>query len=215
MNLNRIVMPQKIAIKKVSPKSEKMVLLHDCTKEDVIDSLDKKVDILSIILTGNGDPEKGIARKVAIIGERQTEVLKKLGEVHESLTEYHKETEEAKGVAVTTQHALEDYKLEINTADQTREKERQERRSRLLKNIEVIGVVIAALGLIVTAYFSAFGSQQSKQNAVEIQTTKEKIEDLGTPVITNSRGELVELPKGDSIKYFGVKGYKDFKDTTK
>jgi hypothetical protein len=67
-----------------------------------------------------------------------------------------------------------------------------------------------AIGLCITAYSSFFGSKQSKANSVEIQLTNKKVDELGTPVVTNPRGESVNLPKGYAIKMFP----KDFLNDT-
>jgi len=72
-------------------------------------------------------------------------------------------------------------------------KTKAENRADIQKRLQLIATVIMALGLCITGYFSFFGSQQSKIN-------NKKIESLGDPVITNSRGELLPLPPGASIK---------------
>jgi DNA-binding protein len=192
----------KAVLKKVPLRNKEVIVLHDCTKEDVIDQLKGKVDILSIILTGNGDPEKGIARKVAIIGERQGEVLKKIDDVHITLKGYHEEVNEAKDVAKTVSNAFEKYKAEIEGKEIGTEKTIKEKREDFLKTLQTIGIIIAAITLCITAYFSVYGSTQSVINS-------KKLDNFGTPVIINSRGMPTALPNGDSLKFYRDGEYKD------
>jgi hypothetical protein len=185
----------KATTKKLPLKKKEVVILHECTKETEIESMDKKLDLLGVFLTGNGNPDNGLLRKVAIIGERQHETITKLEDVHLSLKEYHKEVDEAKDAALKAQHALEEYRAVIKTAEETKDKERQESRAKILKNIEVGSFIVAAIGLLITAYFSFHGSVQSEKNS-------KMIDNLGTPVIVNPRGEVTPLPDGDSLKFF-------------
>jgi hypothetical protein len=176
------LMPRKATIKKAPVKKEKVIMVHDCTQSDIIATMKENIGKLSIIITGNGDPEHSLNCKVAIIGERQNEVITKLGEVHTSLKEYHTEIDEAKGVALTAKHAIEDYKLEMNTAEQTKEKGKQEKRARLLKNVEVVSCIIGAIGLIITTYFSASGSAQSYKNYKAMMTNNSQLKAIENTV---------------------------------
>lgn len=69
-----------------------------------------------------------------------------------------------------------------------------------MRAIELIGVIIALATIIVTYVLI------SKQNSI----LRQQIYDLGTPVIVNSRGEIKNLPAGDSIKYFRDSEFKEF-----
>lgn len=69
------------------------------------------------------------------------------------------------------------------------------------KTLQTIATIIMAIGLLVTAGLGLWGI--TKQNK-----TINKVENLGEPVIVNSRGVTVPLPAGYEIKMWG-------RDTTK
>lgn len=79
---------------------------------------------------------------------------------------------------------------------------RSEKRANTQKTLQFIATVIMALGLCTTAYFSFSGNKQSKVNGTEVKLVNKKFDELGTPVVTNPRGESVSLPKGYVIKMF-------------
>jgi hypothetical protein len=190
-------------IKKVNVGKEKIAVIHVCSQTEAIKHLVESNEKLSIIITGNGNPETGLCRQVALINERQHSVLTKLDKIDESINTFHEKFEEAKGIAVTAQHAINQYKEENILLEEVKVKTKAEKRADVLKNVEISGIVIAAIGLILTAWFSFQGNRQSKTNSA-------KIENLGVPVIVNPRGVVVPLPAGDQLKMFP----RDF-DTTK
>jgi type I site-specific restriction endonuclease len=79
---------------------------------------------------------------------------------------------------------------------------RSEKRAATQKTLQMIATVIMAIGLCITAYFSFFGSKQSKANSVEIQLTNKKVDELGTPVVTNPRGVMVPLPDSVKVRFY-------------
>ena len=188
-------MPTKAVIKKIPLKRKEVIVMHDCTKEEVIDHLKEKVDLLSIILTGNGDPEKGIMRRVALLNERQGIMLIKLEEIHDTIMMYHNETIETKNIAITVQNALERYQAEMNGIEKAKEKIVIEERAVWQKWVQTFAFIVGALGLCFTTYFAISNNRQSKANG-------QGIENLGTPVITNSRGVVQPLPTGDRLRMF-------------
>jgi hypothetical protein len=180
-----------------------------CSQEEAIGHLLESNQRLSIIITGNGDPEKGIARKVALINERQAGVLVKLQDIHVSLENYHKEIDEAKTMANTVSGALERYKAEVSSSVKTEKEIRAETRAERMKFLQTASVIIATIMLCITAVFSFVNHRQSIKNANNIEVTKDKIDELGTPVVINPRGVTVPLPPGDSLKYYRDGGLKD------
>lgn len=139
-----------------------------CAQSENIEHLIESNIKTSQILTGNGDPEKGLMRQVALIGERQKGVLEKLGEIHTSLTEYHTETKEAKETALTVKSAFEKYEGESKGI----EKERKEATARLVRTI---GIIIAAIGLITTTYF-AISNNKKITNGQEYHEYKNNLQ---------------------------------------
>jgi len=161
-------MPRKITIKKSPATKERVVVKHSCTQKESIKHLLDNTNKLSVIITGNGEPDKGLCRQVALIGERQKGVLEKLGEIHTSLNEYHTETVNAKETALTVKSGFERYKTETESID----KERKEAAGRVARTI---GIIIAALGLITSTYF-AISNNKKITNGQEYHEYKSNLQ---------------------------------------
>ena len=183
---------RKTPIKKVNVKNEKLAVIHICTEKEAIDQLIKNTNTLSIIITGNGDPEKGLCRKVAIIAERQDGIFKKLEEIHLSLVDYHEETEQAKNVALMVQSAFDKYKSTEEGKEIGMEKVSTQKQVNFNNTVSVIGTILVVIGLIITVIIG-----KREREGID-----KKIENLGTPVIVNERGAVVPLPAGDSLKFY-------------
>jgi hypothetical protein len=70
---------------------------------------------------------------------------------------------------------------------------RSEARRKFESVLKTASFIIAALALCITAYF---GYINSKKNDKTIQ----KVENLGEPLVVNSRGQMVPLPDGFKLK---------------
>jgi hypothetical protein len=79
-------MTLKSPVRKVRIKKEEIAVIHVCTQAESIKHLVENNNKLSVIITGNGDPEKGLCRQVALVNERQHHVLEKLGEIDVSIS---------------------------------------------------------------------------------------------------------------------------------
>jgi hypothetical protein len=69
------------------------------------------------------------------------------------------------------------------------------KRAKLNDRIKTFMFIIAAISLMLTAYFSIFGSNQSRENS-------KAIKNLGQPVVINPRGQGIDLPSGYKLKMF-------------
>jgi hypothetical protein len=188
-------------IKRVKPA--KVAILHNCTEEYKINQLVDNINKLSIIITGNGDPESSLCNKLSVVKQRQDGVLKKLDEIHVSLEDYHSETKEAKNIAVVVQSAFEKYQAETTGVKKGREEASTKQQVSFNNLISIVGTIIMVIGLIITALVG-----KNEREKIE-----QRINNFGTPVILNSRGHIDELPAGDSLKFFRdgefKTGYKD------
>ena len=192
-------MPRTQTIKKSRITPEEVVVVHSCNQTETLKHLAENSKKLSEIITGNGDPEKGIARKVAIISERQIVMSKAVEDIHESLKEYHVEVDTAKKLALTVHSALEQYKASIEGEAKGEAKVSTRTQVNFGNIISIIGTLLVLAGLIITVIIS------TKENKI----LDERINSLGTPVIINSRGLPTQLPDGDSLKYFRDGEFKD------
>jgi hypothetical protein len=172
----------------------KRVYIHKCSEKDDINHLIKSNQQLSVIITGNGDPEKGLCRQVALINERQQGVLKTIEGVHEEL----------KGINENHNVLLSEI---TRVGLQVNEVEKRDERAQIAADLaekkkqdgwqRVIWIVMALIGL--TGIFL---------NNLHTSRNSKKIDDLGTPVIVNSKGMQTVLPNNDQVKFIK-------KDTTK
>lgn len=70
----------------------------------------------------------------------------------------------------------------------------------------VLGFIVVLAGVIISIIIGK----------KDINNIEERIDNFGTPVIINSRGEIGRLPYGDSLKYYRDGEYKDsYKDSVK
>jgi hypothetical protein len=196
----------KSPVKTVTIGKEKLAVIHVCTQQEAIKHLLDNTNKLSIIITGNGDPEKGLCRKVAIIAERQDGIFKKLEEIHVSLADYHAETKQAKDIALMVQSAFDKYQAESAGVEKGKEKVSTAKQVNFTNIINIIGTILVVIGLVISVLVG-------KNERAKIE---QRIDSFGTPVILNSRGEIDKLPVGDSLKFFRDGKFKStYKDTAK
>ena len=176
----------------------KRVYIHKCSEKDDIDHLIKSNLQLSIIITGNGEPDKGLCRQVALIGERQKGVLQAIDKVNEQLKGVNENHNVLLGEITRVGakvNSFEKQEEKDQIAADLAEKKRQDNWQR------VFWIVTALLGL--TGIFL---------NNLHTTKNSHKIDNLGTPVIMNQRGQAVPLQNGDQLKMYP----KDFTgDTTR
>ena len=137
---------------------------------------------IEVILVGNGHPEEGYVFKVMEMGREITEIKDHLTGISGIVKDLHEESVGVKAVLKTQAEKKVNW-------------------------INMAMLIVATIGMIVTAIFSYKGNEQSKINT-------NKIDNFGTPVIVNPRGLIVPLPAGDSLKFFRDMEFKDnYKDT--
>jgi hypothetical protein len=120
-------MTTKSLIKKIKP--EKVAIIHNCTEKETLNRL-------SQLLVGNGHPEDGYVYKVIEMGKQVSDINEKLTGISGIVKELHEES--------TSKRAINKTDKEIKA----------EKRLVWQKWIQTGMFIIAAFGLIVTAYFS-------------------------------------------------------------
>lgn len=191
-------MPQKTTIKKAPAAKKKVVVVHTCTQKGAIKHLVDNTNKLSIIITGNGEPEKGLCSQVALINERQKGVLQAVNEVNEQLKGVNENHNVLLG-EITRVGAKVDNSEKQEERDQIAkdliEKKKQDAWQRW---VWIFMGVLTLAGLLL--------------NIIHSSKNGRKLDNLGTPVIINSRGMPTVLPNGDQLRMYP----KDFTgDTTK
>jgi hypothetical protein len=169
-------------------------IVHVCQKEEYLDRV-------NLILFGNGTPEQGL---IFIVKQYLVEHPKLVKAVEEINGKVDAAIENSR-VAIS---AVDKYKATMDGVEIGEGKREAKKKLKFDTWVSIIGTIVIVVGLAITIWQVTKGNEQSAANST-------KIDDLGTPVIVNARGELAPLPTGDSIKYFGPKGYGNFKDTTK
>lgn len=159
-----------------------------CSQQDAIENLLQNNKRLSEIITGNGDPSKGMSAKMAVIEEK----VNRLTTIEEKLDNYHGQIEEYRTASMKANSAFEQYKASMQGEIRGESKASTKAQVSLTNWINVIGMLVLLIGLI----YTILSGQRDKE------VLKQKIDDLGTPVIINSRGLPARLPPGDSLKFF-------------
>ena len=99
----------------------------------------------------------------------------------------------------TTASALAKYQIETKNFEAGKEAIRVKRNLTLTRIVEIGGFLIAV-------YMAYLGYKEIEQ----------KIDNFGTPVVVNSRGEISRLPVGDSLRFYRDGEFKDtYKDSIK
>ena len=139
-------MGKRLPIKKVKP--EEIAVLHICTEkeklahmEDSIGHLVESNQKLSIIITGNGDPDHSLNRRVALTDERQQNVLVQLKEInlnHNVL------------LSEITRVGTDLTKLEssINGAENQKKKEKEKQKDNWFKLSVIVGIIGIVIGVL-------------------------------------------------------------------
>jgi len=180
---------------------------HLCEKEEIISRL-------SVLLIGNGEPEKGFAFKMARMAEEQKSLTSDISEIKVSvkdLVDMHTKTFEA---ITKTATDLETYKKEMAQykegesnaevkATRDAQIKAQTKRDNAYKTFSILALTLTIIGLAVTILLS-------QKNNAKTEDTNKRVENLGSPVVTNPRGEVVSLPKGYELKMWP----KDFNGDT-
>jgi hypothetical protein len=159
--------------------------LHNCNQADKIAYLIDSTTKLSIIITGDGDPAKGINDRVTVIHERQQGVLKTLGDIAPKIDGLLNEITAVRGSLAT-------FKAEVVAEGQSKDKN-------FSKTTKIIMIVIAALGCLFAYQRLDKGQTDIKGQATIIET---KVENQGIPFVTNSRGQILALPDSTKIMFW-------------
>jgi hypothetical protein len=83
-----------------------------------------------------------------------------------------------------------------------------QKRDKMQKIFMSIMAIIAACGLTLTAYFGFINNKKQ-------DTAIKKVEGLGEPVVTNSRGSIYPLPPDVKVRYFRNDSVYNFRDTVR
>ena len=130
------------------------------------------------MLTSNG-----LVSQVAVITDRQQGIIQTLEKIDNSLQEVKKNND---NLLVS----ISGLRGEVNGKEKAETAMWQ-------KSFWIIMAVIGLSGIVLSAYLGFKNNAQSNM----INT---RVEDLGTPVITNKRGAIINLPEGAKIRMFKV-----------
>ena len=163
------------------------------TKENAIQYLVDSNNKLSVIITGNGDPEKGLCRQVALIGERQHSTLERLDSIKDEL----------KGVNENYNVLLKEV-IEIKSFNNGTKSEKELRKEKIRTRVMIASAIIAGL-LLVTTLIIALLNRGDMKDALFLKDSDSKIlydQKMGTisPVTRAIHDDNWYIVKVDSIK---------------
>lgn len=185
-------------------------IVHDCTQAEKINHLLDNNNKLSVIITGNGDPDHGLCRQVALLNERHGQVLKTLDRIDTSIDCINKKFEETFIVAKTAKDAIDKFKIEVKAEEKgiqkikkTESEIRTDRRAETLKITAIITIVLMFLGICFSVYFSWHSSRSSERNHIVLQETKQQIQN-SQPATTTRGGYFFDPLDGRTYTYDSV-----------
>jgi len=170
------------------------------------------LDRLSRVTIGNGHEEDGLLFLMRAHLKEHSSIVEDIAEIKlklSTVTEINTELEIQRRVKVEKQKIL---------ADIEEKKEKDEGKLYSKKTIRwqrigvIAGIITACLSIILITTFSVLNYAINKETKSEVSTVTNKVDDLGSPVVVNKRGETVSLPSGYELKMYP----QDFTgDTTK
>lgn len=181
---------------------KRRVVVHQCSKEELLDRI-------SMVLFGNGHPEDGLAFLTRSF-------IKDHKDMQSDIKEIKSKVELAIDGAKKANNAIDSYKKEMENIEKGEgrvKKEigetKHEKRERMKSSVMIISVIIAAMGMVFTAYIGIENRQSAKRTELSTKRTEVMVDELGAPVVVNPRGEFSALPEGYNIKMWP----KDFDET--
>jgi len=170
---------------KRAPKEE-VAIIHVCSEEDKINALADLTNKLSIIITGNGNPDTGICRRVAIITERQSEVIRSLEKIDRKTDGLLSEIADvhAKVISVKSE-VLEEIENKKKIADDLITAKARDWWYR----------VLTMIGILIAIYFGF-------KNNHKADIIAEKQDDQSIPFVVGERGQILALPDSTRIIWY-------------
>jgi hypothetical protein len=187
-----MVRSRKTPIKKITVAKEKLAVIHICTQKEQIAHLLENTSKLSIIITGNGNPEHGLCRQVALIGERQTAVLNTLKDVDNKIKEIY-QTHDTILTQITSLQTKEEAKVIAEKLEITKKRDRN------WKIATISSIILTAIGIFAGLYFGIRRIEEG-QTSIKNEVQDQTIQSLKK----NNRGSMIiQLPsvyKPDTIR---------------
>jgi len=171
--------------KKPSAKKPQTIVKHICVQEKKIIQMHKAV-------TGNGNPEEGLQFQVLLLNKNNKALNESIKEINGSLNIIKDKYDETIEVANSAKNAIERYQAEGVAVDIAIEKLKVQRQSNRAKWFQIVTILITFAGIVISALIGF-----KNDNNLE-----RRIDNLGVPVITNPRGQKIDLPEGSSVKMF-------------
>jgi hypothetical protein len=170
-----------------------------CGQEDAINHLVDSNNKLSIIITGNGDPEKGISRRVTLIGERQGALITTLDGIKEELKAINENHNVLLGEITRVGSDFVGFKNKVEGIDMGR-KERED--VDRISNRDTWYKILTIAGLAIAIFFGIKNNKHGEKMLDEQTTQQSEIRSI--------RNDIPYTEKTRSIDYNNI-----ITDTTK
>jgi len=158
---------------------------HTYFSDAEILNIQNKVNETHLLVAGNGDPEKGLCRQVALLNERQGGMSTTLNEIKKSLSG-----------TVEVEKELEIQKRVLQETDKIQN-------LRFSKKSTVISLIFSGLMLFISLVFSYINSQHGSETKKIVTDTKAEVDMINTPVTDTRSGKTYLMPAGlliDSLR---------------
>ena len=202
---------------------------HCCTQEETIKRHNELLERTNKILYGNGTPKEGLIFRFDEFMKDHKQVVDSLVDIKTGLSDLRKEIKDNATATATAQSAIEKFKIETESYSQgVKEQEARDIVARKLQDAHlkeeedramvsrqvkikqrqdswqrVIWIIMALIAL-----YGIFKNNKKMDTAIQ------KVDNLGAPVLINSRGATVPLEGGTILKMY-PKDFDTKKDSTK
>lgn len=153
---------------------------HECIFETEIRDMHK-------IITGNGEPDKSLINRVALIGERQSNVIQKLDEISTSITRISDKHDGLLSEITEVRSGLATFKAGINGKERTLKEledqkaiEKKDKHDKIIRWLMLTGLIITSILGFINFRFNKVNVKQGEEILVKQEVADSIINPRGT-----------------------------------
>jgi hypothetical protein len=163
--------------------------MEPCIHEDRFKKQEEALSQINMWLAGNHEPENGMIYKMIDTIKSVDMIKSDISEIKGSVNKAIQDSENTQQLLLKYKSDEEQFEKGKQAIVELQDIKEKNKRDDIKFAIQIITVIVVLFG----AYLGAkeFYDKLTKQ-----------YDNLGTPVVVTSRGEIGRLPKGDSIKYY-------------
>lgn len=163
-------------------KDPEYKMVHECSQRDKIDNMQNQLDQLSQVITGKGEPEKGVIAQLIVQNQIQKRTIDTLDRLETKLDKSDKKLEEVEKVAIET---YQDFKLYKEAGKKFREGQAFAEGNDTKKksyNWDRVKTWAAVIALFLTALFGVLNYGKNTKIQEDVHHNEKIIEGSGIKI---------------------------------